>query len=85
LEYEQIVKERQRLSAIRTNSLKSNSQKSEAIEKARQKRSDNIKEKISKALAQCEKDNIKPRIVVIAKMAGVDRGVVGKILKSPSD
>jgi hypothetical protein len=80
LEYERIVKERQRLSAIRTNSLKSNSQKSEAIEKARQKRSENIKAKISEALAQCEKDNIKPRIAVIARLAGIDRTTVRKYL-----
>jgi len=79
-EYERITKERQRLSAIRTNSMKSNSQKSEAIEKARLARTENIKAKISEALAKCEADNIKPKIAVIARLAGIDRTTVGKYL-----
>lgn len=81
VEYEQIVKERQRLSAIRTNSLKSAQQQSEAVEKARLARTENIKAKISEALAKCEIDNIKPTKAFIARMAEVDRETVKKYLE----
>jgi hypothetical protein len=73
VEYERLVKERQRLSAIRTNSLKSKQQKQEAIEKARLARSEQVRVKIEQAIYKCEEEGIKPKVALIARLAGVDR------------
>lgn len=79
-EYERITKERQRLSAIRTNSLKSTAHKQESIATARQKRTDNIKTKISEAVAKCELDNIKPKVAILSRLTGIDRKTILKYL-----
>lgn len=79
-EYESITKERQRLSAIRTNSLKSTAHKQESIATARQKRTDSIKTKISEAVAKCELDNIKPKVAILSRLTGIDRKTILKYL-----
>lgn len=72
-EYVELVKERQRLSAERTNSLLTKEEKQNSMANARLARTEQIRAKIEQAISKCQADNIKPTQANLAKFAGVDR------------
>ena len=79
-EYEELVKERQRLSAQRTNALLTKEEKQNSMANARLARTEQIRAKIELALSKCQAENIKPTQANVARLAGVDRKSVGKYL-----
>jgi hypothetical protein len=79
-EYEELVKERQRLSAQRTNSLLTKEEKQNSMANARLARTQQIRAKIELALSKCQAENIKPTQANVAMLAGVDRKTLLKYI-----
>lgn len=81
-EYEAEVKHRQKLSAQRTNRIKSQEQAKNQLQLAReclaQKRQIENEQKVFQAIADLEKEGLKVNVSSISKKAGIDRRTVEK-------